>query len=78
MYSKKDLERAKQFKSLKDMWEEEPPVRIAIAALLNSAYDHQTAYKMMAEHYNLTEAEYWRNVELYGLKELINGLEEGK
>jgi hypothetical protein len=68
MYSKKDLERAKQFKSLKDMWEEEPPVRIAIAALLYAGYTHLQAFDMMAEHYNLSEDEYWRNVEALRFK----------
>jgi hypothetical protein len=64
-----DKERAKSFTTIKRIWEEEPPVRIAIAALLYLGYTHLQAFDMMAEHYNLDEDEYWRNVKLYHLKE---------
>jgi hypothetical protein len=33
-------------------------------------YSHLQAFEMMAEHFGLSEEEYWHNVKLYSLKEL--------
>lgn len=65
-----DINRAKDFKRIKDIWRDKPPVRIAIAALLYAGYEYDKAYQMMKREYDLSEAEFWRNVKIYSLKEV--------
>lgn len=62
--------RAKDYKRIKDIWDDEPPTRIAIAALLWNGYTYQQSFRMMHDHYKINEDEFWRIVKLYSLKEL--------
>jgi hypothetical protein len=65
-----DIKRAEAIKNIREIRNEQPPLRIAIYALLHFGYSNQQAERLIFDIYHLTSKEYRRVCRIYGIHEL--------